>query len=158
MNTSKEYIINSSLGMLRACYNGADLLSLDLVHPGGDGRLELKKPENKFEEIIEQEISDYFNGLRKSFSLPVKPSGTPFQKKVWKALLKIDYGETITYSELAAKVKEKNYARAVAQAVGQNPILIVIPCHRVVSTNGLGGFSCGLEAKKFLLALENSWR
>ena len=115
--------------------------------------LELNK--KKFSREIEL-FSKYFRGEREDFtSLPLDfLSGTPYQKKVWLEARKIPYGQTETYKSLALKLKHRGY-RSVGQALGQNPLLIVIPCHRVVGSDGsLGGFSAGLELKKFLLRLE----
>jgi methylated-DNA-[protein]-cysteine S-methyltransferase len=81
---------------------------------------------------------------------------TAFQKKVFSELVKVPFGKTVTYEQLAARVKNKNYRRAVAMALSANPFPVVIPCHRVVAKNGLGGFSCGIGIKKFLLGLENA--
>ena len=102
-------------------------------------------------------LSDYFNKTSQEFDVKVNPCGTNFQKKVWKALMDIPYGETITYGELAKKVG--SHPRAVGGAVGANPIPIIIPCHRVMGANGkLTGYSGrgGIETKKYLLDLEKS--
>lgn len=85
-----------------------------------------------------------------------KLSGTPFQKRVWKAIQKIPYGKTLTYKELAKKVGSPNAYRAVGSACGKNPLPIIIPCHRVVASNGIGGFTGGLKLKKKLLKLEQN--
>ena len=109
-----------------------------------------------------QWLDDYFAGCSPDFAPPLKPQGTPFQELVWQLLLGIPYGATTTYGELAQAVarrlgKSCMSAQAVGQAVGKNPIAIIIPCHRVVGTKGqLTGYAGGLERKEFLLALENS--
>jgi len=104
---------------------------------------------------LENELSDYFEGKRTSFTLPLNPEGTPFQKSVWKTLLTIPYGDTISYAEEAKMLGNHKATRAVANANGKNPIAILIPCHRVIATGGgLGGYSGGIEKKEFLLALE----
>lgn len=100
------------------------------------------------------QLKEYFTGNRTEFELPLAPSGTDFQKSVWAELVKIPFGKTITYSSLARAVNRPKAARAVGNAVGKNPLLIVIPCHRVVAAAGLGGFSAGLETKKILLKHE----
>ncbi len=115
--------------------------------------LELNKKKFHREEEL---FSRYFRGEREDFaSLPLDfLSGTLYQKKVWLEARKIPYGQTETYKSLAIKLNHKGY-RSVGQALSQNPLLIVIPCHRVLSSDGtLGGFSAGLELKKFLLRLE----
>ena len=95
------------------------------------------------------------NGKRKNFTIPLNPKGTPFQKKVWKELLKIPYGEVISYQELAKRVGNIKAQRAVGGANNKNPIPIFIPCHRVINKNNkLGGYALGLDIKKYLLELE----
>ncbi|MFZ2152715.1 MAG: methylated-DNA--[protein]-cysteine S-methyltransferase [Microgenomates group bacterium] len=90
------------------------------------------------------------------FDLPIRPKGTDFQKKVWKELIKVPYGETITYKELARRIGVPRAIRAVASAVAKNPILIIIPCHRVIrSDGGMGGYSAGIAIKNKLLRLES---
>jgi len=101
------------------------------------------------------ELGEYFAGQRKIFTVPLSPHGTEFQMAVWKALRAIPYGQTRTYSEIAAAVGRPKAARAVGMANHDNPLLIFTPCHRVVGKNGgLTGFACGLEIKRRLLELE----
>lgn len=102
-----------------------------------------------------RELCEYFDGKRTVFSVPLSPDGTDFCKKVWAALRTIPYGETRTYGELAGQIGMPRAARAVGGAVGRNPVLIMLPCHRVVSASGIGGFSCGLDVKKVLMKTEN---
>lgn len=99
----------------------------------------------------------YFRGETVEFNWPLKLVGTPFQKRVWQELLQIPYGKTTTYKQLSEKIGTKGY-RAVGQAVGANPLIIVVPCHRVLAARGLGGYSCGLEMKQSLLRLEKILR
>ena len=102
-----------------------------------------------------QQLSEYFSGRRKSFDLPLDLVGTEFQKKVWRQLLKIDYGKTFSYKDIAHQIKNKKAFRAVGSANGKNPICIVIPCHRVIAADGgAGGYSGGLKIKLKLLKLE----
>ena len=101
-----------------------------------------------------RQLDAYFAGKRRSFSLVLAPHGTAFQQRVWRALLSIPYGHTITYAELARRVATPRAARAVGAANRANPIAIVIPCHRVVAANGIGGYAGGVEVKRKLLALE----
>lgn len=104
-----------------------------------------------------RQLDEYFAGKRRTFSVPLAPSGTPFQLAVWKALAEIPYGETITYGELAANVGRPRAFRAAGQANGANPLPIFYPCHRVVAAGGrLGGYGGGLGVKRQLLALERS--
>jgi methylated-DNA-[protein]-cysteine S-methyltransferase len=103
-----------------------------------------------------EEISEYLSGKRKSFEFPVDPVGTPFQKRVWLQLQKIPYGRTCSYGEIARKLKKPRAVRAVGTANARNPLCIVIPCHRVIASNGtLGGYSGGLKKKQRLLSLES---
>lgn len=102
-----------------------------------------------------RQLSEYFAGKRKQFDLPVRPQGTAFQQKVWGALRQIPYGETRSYGEVAAAVGNPKASRAVGGANHQNPIMIVIPCHRVIGADGsLTGFGGGLWVKEYLLSLE----
>lgn len=101
------------------------------------------------------EIREYLEGKRKSFDVPLEMKGTEFQKKVWKALLDIPYGKTATYGQIAAAAGSPQGGRAVGRANHDNPIAILVPCHRVVGANGkLTGYAGGLEIKKALLELE----
>jgi len=102
-----------------------------------------------------RQLLAYFGGELKAFALPLAPLGTPFQRKVWQLLCEIPYGETISYGELARRVGNPNASRAVGLANGSNPIPIVIPCHRVIGSNGkLTGYGGGLPIKEKLLSLE----
>jgi O-6-methylguanine DNA methyltransferase len=112
------------------------------------------KKENK--DAIEQ-IKLYLARKLKKFDLPIDLIGTDFQKKVWRETMKIPYGETITYSMLAKKIHRPNSQRAVGNALGANPLPIIVPCHRVIASDGsLGGYSGGIKIKEFLLGLEGA--
>lgn len=101
------------------------------------------------------QITEYLKGKRRTFDLSLSPQGTPFQEKVWRMLCDIPYGETITYKELAEWAESPKACRAVGNANGKNPLVIVQPCHRVIASGGkIGGFSSGISRKKYLLALE----
>jgi methylated-DNA-[protein]-cysteine S-methyltransferase len=103
----------------------------------------------------ERQLAEYFRGERENFEIPLAFAGTPFQIKVWQALLTIPYGETRSYSEVARHIGYPTAMRAVGAANGRNPIAIVAPCHRVIGASGsLTGFAGGLEAKRYLLDLE----
>ncbi len=103
----------------------------------------------------EHQLAEYFLGLRQNFDLPLNPKGTAFQQKVWQALLQIPYGQTASYKEIACKIGNEKAYRAVGLANHNNPIGIIIPCHRVVGANGnLTGYAGGLEKKQKLLELE----
>ncbi|WML34538.1 methylated-DNA--[protein]-cysteine S-methyltransferase [Clostridium sp. OS1-26] len=104
-----------------------------------------------------QQLLDYLSGKRKEFELPLSPVGTDFQQTVWKALQEIPYGETRSYGEIAKSINQPKAARAVGMANNKNPILIFIPCHRVIGANGsLVGYAGGMEVKKYLLAVEKT--
>jgi methylated-DNA-[protein]-cysteine S-methyltransferase len=106
-----------------------------------------------------RQLTAYFKGTLRSFALPVAPAGTPFQCRVWAALQEIGYGETLSYGELARRLGNPKAVRAVGLANGANPISIVIPCHRVIGSNGsLVGYGGGLATKQALLALERGQR
>lgn len=101
------------------------------------------------------QLAEYFAGGRRTFELPLRLEGTPFQRAVWTTLATIGYGETISYAELAARVGRPRAFRAVGQANGANPVPIVLPCHRVIAADGtIGGYGGGLDAKRVLLGLE----
>lgn len=102
-----------------------------------------------------QELAEYFEGERKEFTVPLAPEGTAFQKRVWEELRKIPYGETASYGEVAARLGKSGAAVAVGQANSKNPIPIIIPCHRVIGSNGkMVGYTGGMHIKKALLAIE----
>lgn len=106
---------------------------------------------------LQQELNEYFQRTRKCFTLPLQLLGTTFQIQCWKALLTIEYGQTISYKEEAIKINNPKAYRAVANANSQNMIEILVPCHRVIQENGkLGGYSGGIEKKEFLLRLEKN--
>ncbi|MGI6094838.1 MAG: methylated-DNA--[protein]-cysteine S-methyltransferase [Lachnospiraceae bacterium] len=105
-----------------------------------------------------RQLDEYFAGRRKEFDFPLSMQGTPFQKKVWKALRQIPYGETRSYQEIAEAVGNQKACRAVGMANHHNPVLIAVPCHRVIGKNGsLVGYGGGLDVKKQLLELEKQF-
>jgi methylated-DNA-[protein]-cysteine S-methyltransferase len=113
-----------------------------------------ERAEHGFEEI-EQQLAEYFAGARTSFELPTLATGDVFQRRVWKLIDEIPYGQTSTYGELARELGDPLLARRVGNAVGHNPLSIVVPCHRVVGKDGkLTGYAGGLQRKQFLLELE----
>lgn len=101
------------------------------------------------------QLEEYFKGDRKKFDLSLSFHGTEFQKKVWQELSRIPYGDTLSYKTLAAKIKKDKAVRAVGSANGKNPFCVIVPCHRVIASDGtLGGYNGGLKLKNFLLDLE----
>ena len=112
---------------------------------------------NPFMKKVIQQLDEYFCGRRKVFELPLSPQGTEFQTKVWKDLSSIPYGKTITYKQLAELSGNPRASRAVGMANNKNPIAIIIPCHRVIGSNGnLTGYAGGLDLKRELIELEKS--
>jgi len=106
------------------------------------------------DDVVAQ-FGEYFNSERRSFDLPLALEGTAFQRDVWNALLEIPFGQLSTYKEVANAVGRPSAVRAVAQAVGRNPLSIIVPCHRVLGSDGsLTGYAGGLDRKRFLLTLE----
>ncbi len=105
--------------------------------------------------LTEKQLNEYFNGTRKKFDIPLKPEGTEFQREVWNELCKIPYGKTASYKEIAEIIGKPKAARAVGGANNRNPIMIIIPCHRVVGSNGsLTGYAFGTDIKEKLLNIE----
>ncbi len=102
-----------------------------------------------------RELSEYFDGMRTRFTVEVSPQGTPFQRAVWKAIAGVRFGQTIAYGDLAERAGYPGCARAAGAATGRNPISIIVPCHRIVGSNGsLTGYAGGLVKKRALLELE----
>ncbi|MRH45146.1 methylated-DNA--[protein]-cysteine S-methyltransferase [Aquibacillus halophilus] len=107
---------------------------------------------------IKQQLKEYFNGERKQFSIKYRFNGTPFQQKVWQALYQdISYGEILSYKDIAKKIQAPKAIRAVGGAINKNPLSIIVPCHRVIGSNGsLVGYNGGMDKKKYLLQLEKA--
>jgi methylated-DNA-[protein]-cysteine S-methyltransferase len=115
------------------------------------------KTADKVVRRAERQLNEYFAGDREEFDLPLDPQGTPFQMRVWRALLQIPYGETISYGELARRIGRPKAQRAVGAANGSNPLPIIVPCHRVIGSNGsLTGYGGGLDIKRQLLEIESA--
>ena len=125
-------------------------------HPAVRGN-DWREGSNEVLERTRAQLTEYFNGSRRDFDLPLSPRGTAFQCDVWHALRGIPYGETISYAELASRLGKPSAMRAVGAANGRNPLPIVVPCHRVIGADGsLTGFGGGLPTKQFLLTLEGA--
>lgn len=148
--------IDSPVGPLLLAADEAGLRQIHFVngrHPARPAP-EWNEKRGPLQETI-RELRAYFAGDLEDFKLPLAPEGTPFQLEVWKRLCDIPYGETISYGELARRIGNPNASRAVGLANGSNPIPIIIPCHRVIGSNGkLTGYGGGLPIKEKLLALE----
>ena len=142
-----EYL-ETPLGLLRLTANETALCQIALAETRGES-----VPNAVTQEAVLQ-LSEYFLKKREDFSVPLAPQGTAFQKSVWAALKRIPYGKVVTYGQLATAVGNAKAVRAAASAAGKNPLALILPCHRVVAANGLGGFAWGLAAKRMLLRLE----
>ena len=117
---------------------------------------QLSKPKDPVGKEAERQLAEYFDGKRTEFSVRTDPSGTEFQKRAWCALQEIPFGGMRTYGEIAEMMGNPKGARAVGGAVGANPVLILIPCHRIIARNGIGGFSAGQWRKRALLLWEGN--
>lgn len=147
---------DSPIGRLRLAGDGRALTRLDLPSGRGERRPDpaWQRDETPFAEALRQ-LRAYFNGDLRTFSLALSPAGTPFQQRVWDALLRVPYGTTASYRDIAIMIGQPSALRAVGLANGRNPIPIIIPCHRVIGSDGsLTGYGGGLDAKRFLLELE----
>ena len=114
-----------------------------------------KEQQNALLTVACRQLTEYFAGKRKVFDLPIRLNGTPFQQIVWKGLQQIPYGETLSYADLAHQIGRHKAARAVGNANHHNPLMIIIPCHRVVASNGkMGGYAGGIARKAWLLEKE----
>jgi len=118
---------------------------------------EMERREDSLAAQALAQILEYLRGGRKTFTVPLDPEGTPFQRRVWAETARIPYGQTVTYRELARRIGQPGAARAVGQALGANPLPILIPCHRVIAADGrLGGYTGGRYLKEWLLRLEGA--
>jgi methylated-DNA-[protein]-cysteine S-methyltransferase len=151
--------IKSPVGMLKLVASDKGLCAI-LWESDDAGRVPLGDLVENTDHLVlcavERQLLEYFDRKRQVFSIPLDFRGTPFQKKVWEALLTIPFGETRTYSQIAIQIGSPKAVRAVGASNGRNPISIIAPCHRVIGANGkLTGFAGGLENKAYLLSLEN---
>ena len=148
----KTVFINTPLGFTEIQGDENGISKIHVMNE--DVEISTKIPKELKEAVLQ--LQDYFDGKRTTFTFPLNPSGTDFQKKVWDELLHIPFGKTCSYLELSKKLGDAKAIRAVASANGKNPLWIVIPCHRVIGTNGsLTGYAGGLWRKKWLLEHEN---
>lgn len=145
-------VIPTPVGWIKIITNEKKVVRIEF--PSKDKRNSKEIP--KVLKKCKGQIREYFSGKRKKFDLSdLKLEGTAFQRKVWMAMSKVPYSKTVSYKELAKMAGSRSAFRAVGSACGRNPFPIIIPCHRVVASNGLGGFSSGLWRKKWLLKHEN---
>ena len=149
-----KHTYSSPIGNIGLLIEDLNLISISLINPVLKG-IEAKKDPESFKYIIAQ-LDEYFFEGRKKFDIAFKISPTNFRLKVYQEMQKIPYGKSITYSDLAGKVGSPKAFRAVGTACGKNPLPLIIPCHRVKAQSGLGGFTGGLDIKRFLLNLESN--
>ena len=167
MKTLKSFVLSSPLGQIIVMADEKFLYFLEFKESKGfERRFErfIKKLKatidagsNAVIHSIEQELKQYFEGKLHSFTTPIMTIGTPFQKQVWEKLRQTKWGETLSYAGLAAAVGNPLGCRAVANANGANHLGIIIPCHRIIQSNGqLGGYGGGIDRKRWLLDLEGA--
>lgn len=153
-DTINYQFLDSPLGRLRLVSDGHALLRIEFAGQHGSDGTQQDDP------VLAQtarQLQEYFSGQRQHFDLPLGARGTSFQSSVWQALCKIPYGELRSYQDIANSIGKHSAVRAVGAANGRNPIPIVVPCHRVIGSNGrLTGFAGGLPAKQLLLELEGA--
>lgn len=142
--------LNTEMGLVKITGNSDAVTHIDFVSAQ-------EQPENSTSVLCDakQQLSEYFEGERTHFDMPLAPKGTDFQKQVWQALVEIPYGQTVSYQDIAKAVGKPKGSQAVGGANGKNPIAIVVPCHRVIGKDGsLTGYAGGLDKKSWLLSLE----
>ena len=148
--------LDTPIGTLRLVSNGAALVNIEFECQYGAN--EDVENSDAVLAACARQLTEYFAGNRRHFELPLAARGTSFQQSVWNALADIPYGELRSYRDIARTIGNPAAVRAVGAANGRNPLPIVVPCHRVIGSNGtLTGFAGGLEAKMFLLGLEGAW-
>lgn len=148
-----KYTYEMPIGRLVICEEENKITKIYLSN--SEENIELEEKETPLIKQVKEQLMDYFNGKRKKFDFPISMKGTEFQVKVWEALMTIPFGETCSYKEIATKIGNPKASRAVGMANNKNPLLIAVPCHRVIGANGsLVGYACGLNVKENLLRLE----
>lgn len=149
-----SFVFSSPVGFLEIVSTDEFITQINFL----DTNVSSPKDEGEMPEVLAQcifELTEYFAGKRNEFTVAIKSEGTPFQQNVWKALMQIPYGQTLSYGELSKRLNNEKAVRAVGTANGSNPLPIIIPCHRVIGSNGkLIGYGGGLERKKWLLTHE----
>lgn len=151
----KVFFYDTPIGRIGIAENGKGIT--DIFFAAAESPKDAALEETELLNDAAKQLTDYLAGKRKDFELPLSPEGTEFQKAVWEALLTIPYGETRTYKQIAEQIGNPKACRAVGMANNKNPISIIVPCHRVIGSNGkLVGYGGGLEVKKKLLELESN--
>ncbi|SFD13693.1 methylated-DNA--[protein]-cysteine S-methyltransferase [Bacillus sp. UNCCL81] len=152
MNQLDTAYIDTPLGTLRIVGNAKGVSYIDFVKEDNDDIQKIVPPSLK---DAANELIEYFNGSRKEFSIQSIAKGTPFQESVWRELVKIKYGETASYADIASRIGNPKAVRAVANANARNPLSIIVPCHRIIGSNDkLTGYAGGLWRKEWLLNRE----
>ena len=151
-------VLPTPIGRLIVASDGAAIAGVWMANANPDDeRWEEHRGTDALLTEARDQLTAYFDGRLRAFTMPLAPNGTEFQRRVWSALTEIPYGVTISYAELARRVKNTAAVRAVGAANGRNPIPIIVPCHRVIGSDGsLTGFGGGLDRKRWLLHHENS--
>lgn len=150
-------LINTPLGPMVANATSKGICLLEFQNHAPKLRPAQQEQSSLFIPQLEKELHEYFKGDRKKFTVPLDLSGTPFQQSVWQALMNIPYGQTWSYKQQAECLNNPKAIRAVANANSHNPVSIIVPCHRVIGSNGsLTGYAGGLDRKKWLLSLEQN--
>ncbi|MFM2359811.1 MAG: hypothetical protein RLY16_1804 [Bacteroidota bacterium] len=152
------YLLDSPLGQIGIADNGQFITGVSFA----DGKTSLQNTTQNpspLAQMVVQQLSAYFEGKLEAFNLPIRQAGTPFQLQVWNLLQQIPFGTTWSYMQLSRKLGNEKAIRAVGTANGKNNVVIIVPCHRVIGTNGqLVGFSGGLWRKQWLLEHEARWK
>lgn len=154
MTTNETFVdyLDSKFGKLEICANTGGIGAIRFI----DNQINPAKPNPHTQQAVEQ-LTAYFKGQRSQFELTLNPKGTDFQQQVWRQLKAIPYGKTCSYADIAQQINNPKAVRAVGAANGRNPITIVVPCHRVIGSNGkLTGYAWGTSMKAGLLALEQA--
>ncbi|MDD2217013.1 MAG: methylated-DNA--[protein]-cysteine S-methyltransferase [Eubacteriales bacterium] len=147
---NKYAFYDFELGILKIGINDKTVIEIST-----EKQIDADNEPSSLSDYVFEQVSEYLKGQRKFFDFPYEYCGTEFQKKVWDALCEIPYGETRTYKQIATQIGNPKASRAVGMANNRNPIAIVVPCHRVIGSNGsLVGYASGLDVKEFLLNLE----
>ena len=143
-----DIVIKTAIGNLKITCEGSQIIKIEMTDENENKNL------NKMQSEIKNKFVDYFTGQGLLDDLPIKINATPFREKVYVELLKVPYGQTVTYKDLAMKINNPKAARAVGSAMKNNPLPFVVPCHRVVGTNNPGAYAYGEDLKYFLLDME----
>lgn len=152
------FFINIPPGRLKITLNGDQILSIGFTGEQHDHSENVSDESQPLIKEIKKQFEEYSTGRRMAFSLPLSLGGTSFQQRVWKELQRIPFGKTITYAQLALRLGDPKCIRAAAAANGKNPFAIVVPCHRVIGSDGsLTGYAGGIDKKRWLLEHENSF-